>query len=90
MAGLALVAREAGFEVSGCDQAVYPPMSNLLRAEGIAVQDGYHPDSLTVSPNLCVIGNALSRGNPLIERILTQRWQYTSGPQWLREMINPH
>jgi len=90
MAGLALVAREAGFEVSGCDQAVYPPMSNLLRAEGIAVQDGYHPDSLTVSPSLCVIGNALSRGNPLIEHILTQRWPYTSGPQWLREKIIPH
>jgi len=89
MAGLALVAREAGFEVSGCDQAVYPPMSDLLRAECIAIQEGYHPDSLTAPPDLCVIGNALSRGNPLIEHILAQRWPYTSGPQWLRETIIP-
>ena len=70
MAGLALIAREAGFEVSGCDQAVYPPMSNLLRTEGIAIQEGYHPASLTVPPGLCVIGNALSRGNPEIEALL--------------------
>jgi len=89
MAGLALIAREAGFEVSGCDQAVYPPMSDLLHSQGIAIQEGYHPEQLDTAPELFVIGNALSRGNPLIEHILQRRRPYTSGPQWLRDAIIP-
>ena len=91
MAGLALIAREAGFEVSGCDQAIYPPMSDLLTSQDIAVQEGYEPgfpDSGT-APGLFVIGNALSRGNPLVEYILNQRLAYTSGARWLRETIIP-
>lgn len=89
MAGLALIAREAGFEVSGCDLAVYPPMSDLLHSQDIAIQEGYHPEQLDNAPELFVIGNALSRGNSLVEHILERRCPYTSGPQWLREAIIP-
>ena len=89
MAGLALIAREAGFSISGCDQAVYPPVSDLLHSQDIAIQDGYHPEQLDNEPELFVIGNALSRGNPLVEHILNQRCPYTSGPHWLREVIIP-
>jgi len=91
MAGLALIAREAGFEVSGCDQAIYPPMSHLLASQNIAVQEGYEPEFLGsgTTPGLFVIGNALSRGNPLVEYILNQRLAYTSGARWLRETIIP-
>ena len=89
MAGLALIAREAGFSISGCDQAVYPPVSDLLHSQDIAILDGYHPEQLDNEPELFVIGNALSRGNPLVEHILNQRCPYTSGPQWLREVIIP-
>jgi len=91
MAGLALIAREAGFGVSGCDQAIYPPMSDLLAAQGIAVQEGYERGVFDsgAPPDLFVIGNALSRGNPLVESILNQRLAYTSGAQWLRETLIP-
>jgi len=91
MAGLALIAREAGFEVSGCDQAIYPPMSDLLASQGIAAEEGYEPGFLDSgkAPDLFVIGNALSRGNPLVEAILNQRLAYTSGAQWLRETLIP-
>ena len=91
MAGLALIAREAGFEVSGCDQAIYPPMSDLLASQGIAAEEGYDPGFLDSgkAPDLFVIGNALSRGNPLVESILNQHLAYTSGAQWLRETIIP-
>ena len=88
MAGLALLAREKGFRVSGCDANVYPPMSDQLRAAGIEVLQGYDPAHLSQSrPDVVVIGNALSRGNPLVEQVLDEGMHYVSGPQWLYEQV---
>ncbi|MEE8428584.1 MAG: UDP-N-acetylmuramate:L-alanyl-gamma-D-glutamyl-meso-diaminopimelate ligase [Gammaproteobacteria bacterium] len=87
MGGVALLAREAGFEVSGSDANAYPPMSTQLRDAGIVVREGYRPDHLQPVPDSVVIGNALSRGNPSIEYLLAQDLCYTSGPQWLAEHV---
>jgi UDP-N-acetylmuramate: L-alanyl-gamma-D-glutamyl-meso-diaminopimelate ligase len=87
MGGLALLARELGYTVSGSDANVYPPMSTQLLAEGITLCEGYDPDHLEPAPDLVVIGNALSRGNPAVEHVLAQGLPYTSGPQWLAEHV---
>ena len=87
MAGLALIAREQGHQVSGCDANVYPPMSDQLEQAGIDLIEGWDPAQLKPAPDLCIIGNALSRGNPLVEAILDQRLAFTSGPQWLTESV---
>jgi UDP-N-acetylmuramate: L-alanyl-gamma-D-glutamyl-meso-diaminopimelate ligase len=88
MAGVALLAREKGFRVSGCDANVYPPMSDQLRAAGIEVLQGYDPAHLSQArPDVVVIGNALSRGNPLVEHVLDEGMSYVSGPQWLHEQV---
>ena len=70
MGGLAALAREAGHEVTGCDANVYPPMSDQLRALGINLIEGYGTDQVALAPDLFVVGNAFSRGNPLMESIL--------------------
>ena len=87
MAGLAHLARELGHTVSGSDLNVYPPMSDFLAATEIEVRLGWDLSHLTPRPDLVIIGNALSRGNPLIEEILDQRIPYTSGPAWLAEHV---
>ncbi|GAB4060238.1 UDP-N-acetylmuramate:L-alanyl-gamma-D-glutamyl-meso-diaminopimelate ligase [Uliginosibacterium sediminicola] len=87
MGGVALLARSAGFTVTGCDANVYPPMSTQLEEQGIALIEGYSPDQLTMQPDLFVIGNAVSRGNPLLEAILDRGLPYVSGPQWLADNI---
>lgn len=87
MGGIAQIAREAGHQVTGCDKNVYPPMSDALRANGITITEGYGAEQLAVAPDLWVIGNAVSRGNPLLEAILNAGLPYTSGPQWLSENI---
>ncbi|MBK6287526.1 MAG: UDP-N-acetylmuramate:L-alanyl-gamma-D-glutamyl-meso-diaminopimelate ligase [Gammaproteobacteria bacterium] len=87
MAGLALLARERGFRVRGCDANVYPPMSDQLRAAGIEVLQSYSPVHLDERPDVVIIGNALSRGNPLVEHVLDAGIAYTSGPQWLFEHV---
>jgi UDP-N-acetylmuramate: L-alanyl-gamma-D-glutamyl-meso-diaminopimelate ligase len=87
MGGLALLAREAGHKVTGCDANVYPPMSTQLEEQGINLTEGYGPDQIGLKPDLFVIGNAISRGNPLIEEILDRNLPYVSGPQWLAENI---
>ncbi len=88
MAGLALLARERGFHVRGCDANVYPPMSDQLREAGIDVLQGYDPVHLQRErPTVVVIGNALSRGNPLVEYVLDEGLPYVSGPQWLGEQV---
>jgi UDP-N-acetylmuramate: L-alanyl-gamma-D-glutamyl-meso-diaminopimelate ligase len=89
MGGLALLARAAGHRVTGCDANVYPPMSTMLETEGITLTEGFAADQLAINPDSFVIGNALSRGNPLIEAILDSGAAYTSGPQWLGEHILP-
>jgi UDP-N-acetylmuramate: L-alanyl-gamma-D-glutamyl-meso-diaminopimelate ligase len=85
MGGVALLAKRAGHRVSGSDQHTYPPMSTQLREEGIELFEGYAPEHLSPRPDLVVIGNALSRGNPAVEHILDQHIPYTSGPRWLGE-----
>ena len=87
MGGIALIARAAGHRVTGCDANVYPPMSTQLEAEGIELVEGYGADQLALNADLWVVGNAVSRGNPLLEAILDRGLPYVSGPQWLAENI---
>jgi len=87
MGGIALLAREMGHEVSGSDANVYPPMSTQLQEQGIRLMEGYDPAHLDPEPDMVVIGNALSRGNPMVEYVLNRGLPYTSGPQWLSEHI---
>ncbi|WP_417069304.1 UDP-N-acetylmuramate:L-alanyl-gamma-D-glutamyl-meso-diaminopimelate ligase [Niveibacterium terrae] len=89
MGGIALLARAAGHKVTGCDANVYPPMSTQLEAQGIELIEGYGPEQLELGADLWVVGNAVSRGNPLLEAILDRGLPYTSGPQWLSEHILP-
>ncbi len=87
MGGLALIARAAGHRVTGCDAGVYPPMSTQLSEQGIELIEGFDPGQLALRPDLFVVGNVVSRGNPLMEAILDAGLPYTSGPQWLGEHI---
>ena len=87
MGGIAALAREAGHRVTGCDANVYPPMSDQLRALGIDLIEGYGADQLALKPDVFVIGNTVSRGNPLMEALLDAGLPYTSGPQWLAENV---
>ncbi|MGE5451646.1 MAG: UDP-N-acetylmuramate:L-alanyl-gamma-D-glutamyl-meso-diaminopimelate ligase [Acidobacteriota bacterium] len=87
MGGVAALAREAGHKVTGCDAGVYPPMSDQLRALGIDLIEGYGTDQIDLRPDLFVIGNVVSRGNPLMEAILDAGLPYISGPQWLSENV---
>jgi UDP-N-acetylmuramate: L-alanyl-gamma-D-glutamyl-meso-diaminopimelate ligase len=87
MGGLAALARAAGWRVTGCDAGVYPPMSDQLKALGIDLIEGYGEDQLGLKPDLWVIGNAITRGNPLAEAILDRREPYQSGPAWLRDHV---
>ena len=85
MGGLAALARADGHQVSGSDENVYPPMSTQLESLGIELRQGYDPTHLDPRPDLVVIGNALSRGNPAIEHVLNEAIPFTSGPRWLGE-----
>ena len=87
MGGLALLAREAGFRVTGSDRNIYPPMSTQLADSGIALVDGYGAEQLDTRPDCVVVGNALSRGQPVVEAMLDQALHYTSGPEWLGRHI---
>jgi UDP-N-acetylmuramate: L-alanyl-gamma-D-glutamyl-meso-diaminopimelate ligase len=84
MGGLAGLAREMGVKVTGSDSNPYPPMSTQLETLGIQVSR-YDPANLEPKPDIVVIGNALSRGNPEVEAVLDQDLNYISGPQWLSE-----
>jgi UDP-N-acetylmuramate: L-alanyl-gamma-D-glutamyl-meso-diaminopimelate ligase len=95
MGGLAALAREAGHKVTGCDAGVYPPMSDQLRALGIALIEGFGTEQLALKPDVWVVGNVVSRARlpdgsaryPLMEAILDQGLRYTSGPQWLADHV---
>ncbi|MFC3148944.1 UDP-N-acetylmuramate:L-alanyl-gamma-D-glutamyl-meso-diaminopimelate ligase [Piscinibacterium candidicorallinum] len=87
MGGVALLARAAGHTVTGCDAGVYPPMSTMLEEQGIALTEGYGVEQMALKPDVFVIGNALSRGNPLVEAILESGAPYSSGAQWLSEHV---
>jgi UDP-N-acetylmuramate: L-alanyl-gamma-D-glutamyl-meso-diaminopimelate ligase len=87
MGGLAVLAKEAGHKVTGCDANVYPPMSTQLRAQGIELIEGFGTGQLSLAPDLFVVGNVVSRGNPLMEAIMDRGLPYVSGPQWIGEHI---
>jgi UDP-N-acetylmuramate: L-alanyl-gamma-D-glutamyl-meso-diaminopimelate ligase len=87
MGGIAVIARQAGHRVTGCDANVYPPMSTQLQAQGIALTEGWDPQQVDLQPDLFVVGNVVSRGNPLMEAILERGLPYVSGPQWLAENV---
>lgn len=87
MGGLAVLAKQLGYRVTGSDANVYPPMSEQLSALGIELMQGYSADNLKDAPDIVVIGNALSRGNPEVEAVLEQNLYYVSGPQWLHEHV---
>jgi UDP-N-acetylmuramate: L-alanyl-gamma-D-glutamyl-meso-diaminopimelate ligase len=88
MGGIAALAVQAGHRVTGCDRNVYPPMSDQLNALGIELHEGYDAEQMLLKPDVWVIGNVVTRGNPLIEAILSAGGQrYVSGPQWLSENI---
>ncbi|BAU46612.1 UDP-N-acetylmuramate:L-alanyl-gamma-D-glutamyl-meso-diaminopimelate ligase [Sulfurifustis variabilis] len=85
MAGVALLARALGHRVTGSDKGLYPPMSTQLQEQGVEVREGYEPSHLDPRPDSVVIGNALSRGNALVEAVLDADIPYTSGAQWVAE-----
>jgi UDP-N-acetylmuramate: L-alanyl-gamma-D-glutamyl-meso-diaminopimelate ligase len=87
MGGIAAIAKQAGYHVTGCDANVYPPMSTQLEAQGIALIEGFGAEQLELKPDMFVIGNVVSRGNPLMEEILNRNLPYISGPQWLAQNI---
>ncbi|MEE9101623.1 MULTISPECIES: UDP-N-acetylmuramate:L-alanyl-gamma-D-glutamyl-meso-diaminopimelate ligase [Pseudomonas] len=87
MGSLAVLAKELGHRVTGSDANVYPPMSTQLEAQGIELMQGYDPAHLDPAPDLVVVGNALSRGNPAVEYVLNKGLPYVSGPQWLADHV---
>jgi UDP-N-acetylmuramate: L-alanyl-gamma-D-glutamyl-meso-diaminopimelate ligase len=87
MGGVALLARTLGMTVSGSDANVYPPMSDQLQAAGIVLQEGYLAEHLDPAPDLVVMGNAMSRGNPAVEYVLNKGLPYVSGPEWLADYV---
>lgn len=87
MAGIAVLAKQAGHEVTGSDQQVYPPMSTQLESQGIKLINGYDPEQIDSSVDYVIVGNVIRRGNPVMERVMEQNIPYISGPQWLAENI---
>ncbi len=87
MGGIAVLAKQAGHRVTGCDANVYPPMSTQLEAQGIELIEGFGSEQITLQPDIFVIGNVVSRGNPLMEEILNRNLPYISGPQWLEQNL---
>ncbi len=87
MGGIAAIAKQSGYRVTGCDANVYPPMSTQLEAQGIELIEGWGVEQLDLKPDVFVIGNVVSRGNPLMEEILNRNLPYASGPQWLADTL---
>jgi len=91
MGGVAVLARELGHTVEGSDQNIYPPMSDQLAALGVELKSGYRAEHLGAAgasaPDLVIVGNAMSRGNPAVEYLLNARLPYLSGPQWVGEQV---
>ncbi len=89
MSALALLARDAGFKVTGCDANCYPPVSDLLQAKGIEWTEGYEDSTQALKADCVIVGNAIKRGMPVLEAVLNTGKNYISGPQWLAENILP-
>jgi len=87
MGGIAMLAKQMGYSVTGSDTNVYPPMSTFLQEQGIDIIPNYDTAQLQPTPDIVIIGNALKRGNPCVEYILENNLPYTSGPQWLHDHL---
>src|SRR5258706_3105885 len=87
MGGIAAIAKTEGHRVTGCDANVYPPMSDQLQALGVELVQGFGEEQLALRPDVWVIGNVVTRGNPLMEAILEAGAPYISGPQWLAQEV---
>ncbi len=87
MAGLAVLAKEQGWRVTGSDNGIYPPMSTLLEEVGIPLQEGFRLENLQPRPDLVLVGNTISRGNVELEAVMDQDLPYCSGAQWLYEHV---
>lgn len=87
MSALAILARDAGYKVTGSDANCYPPISDLLAAKGISWTEGYEDATLALAADLVIVGNAIKRGMPVLEAVIESGTNYTSGPQWLAEHI---
>lgn len=87
MGGLAILAKQMGYKVTGSDLNIYPPMSTFLQENQIEVIPHYEITQLQPVPDLIIIGNAMKRGNPCVEYILENNLPYTSGPQWLHDNL---
>ena len=87
MGGLALLAKQMGYKVTGSDVAVYPPMSTQLESVGIELIEGFHASQLDIRPDGVVVGNVMTRGHDVVERMLSEQWPMISGPQWLSEHL---
>ena len=89
MGGLALLGKEKGMDVSGCDENIYPPMSDHLNEMGININEGYDVSNIP-DADYYVIGNSISRGNPALEYLLSKKANLLSGPEWLYETVLKH
>ena len=87
MGGIAAIAKSLGYEVTGSDRNVYPPMSTQLEQLGISLSEGYDSSQFEPAPDIVIIGNAMARGNPAVEYVLDRNLPYTSGPQWLLDHL---
>ena len=87
MAGLAILAKQKGHTVTGSDKNFFDPMKTVLRENKIEISKGYNPKILNEKIDLVIVGNVMSRGMPIIEKLLQSRIRYMSGPQWLKENI---
>lgn len=90
MGGIAAIAKQLGHKVTGSDLNVYPPMSTQLTSLGIELTTGWDTDQFNPTPDLVIIGNAMSRGNPAVEYVLSRNIAYTSGPEWLKREVLQH
>ena len=91
MGSLAVIARQLGYKVTGCDQDVYPPMSTYLESQGIEIIQGYDLNKLqALKPDEIIVGNAMKRDNPIIEWMLQTKQPLVSGPAWLHEKVLRH
>ncbi|MDC1368537.1 Mur ligase domain-containing protein, partial [Pseudomonadales bacterium] len=90
MGSIALLAKQLGHQVSGCDENIYPPMSDQLQQAGIQIKNGFSKANIPVDVDLVMIGNAnLPRGNPAVEYVLDAGLPYTSGAEWLGKYLLP-
>lgn len=87
MGGIAVIAKQLGYKVTGSDANVYPPMSTMLMEQGIEIMEGYGAEQLQPAPDLIIVGNAMKRGIPCVEYMLNEGLPYISGPQWLENYV---